>query len=125
MGYNYRQARVTSNLKKALNKTIKASIKVRNHYLIGTLIEYDQHLNLVLHDTKELIYNWDGDLVEIKDCGKVAIRGDSIVYIDFKPEMPEPPEKKEESKESDEKPAEEQKTSDEQSEAGEKSAEES
>lgn len=99
MGYNYRTSRVTSNLKKALKKTIKASIKIRNHSLYGTLVEYDQHLNLVMYDAKELIYNWDGDLVEIKEFGNIVVRGDSIIYIDFKPEEPKVEKKEEKSTE--------------------------
>ncbi|MBD3352883.1 MAG: hypothetical protein GF364_15475 [Candidatus Lokiarchaeota archaeon] len=88
MGYRYQDARLTSKLKKNLNKQIKASIKIRNHYIIGTLKEYDQHLNLILEDAQELVI-WRTGIKSKKDVGKVIIRGDSIVYIDTNPDKSE------------------------------------
>lgn len=74
------QTRLPSMLKKALRKKIKVSIKIKNHFIIGTLQMFDQHLNLIISDAVE-IYERNGE--KRKELGKIIIRGDSVVYVDF------------------------------------------
>ncbi|MHA1340703.1 MAG: LSM domain-containing protein [Promethearchaeota archaeon] len=75
---------LTSKLKYFLGKELFISIKIRNHFIKGILREFDQHLNLIIDNAKEIEYR-SGENREIeKQYGKIIIRGDSIIYIDFK-----------------------------------------
>lgn len=85
---NQYQIRLTSKLKQSLNKQIKVSIKIRNTFITGILKEFDPYLNLILEDTTEIIINTKNQEIKRK-MGRIVIRGDSVIYIDFQPEKSE------------------------------------
>jgi small nuclear ribonucleoprotein (snRNP)-like protein len=62
-------------LNQSKGKEILVQLK-NNQQLVGTLIAFDIHINIVLSNTKEL------DNGEIKrNIGMTFIRGDTIIYI--------------------------------------------
>ena len=74
---------LSSSLKRCLNKKITVAVKIKNHFIIGKLIEYDQHLNLILDEAEEIVIlaqKGENKRLPIK---RVIIRGDSVIYIDF------------------------------------------
>jgi small nuclear ribonucleoprotein (snRNP)-like protein len=74
---------LSSSLKRCLNKKISVAIKIKNHFITGKLIEYDQHLNMILADSVETIVlaqKGENKSIPLKT---VIIRGDSVIYIDF------------------------------------------
>jgi len=80
---------LTSKLKYSLNKEIITSIKIRNHFIKGILKEYDQHLNLLLENPIEIVYDKNGKKEKELKNKKLIIRGDSIISIDINPEKSE------------------------------------
>jgi len=62
-------------LNQSKGKEILVQLK-NNQQLVGTLIAFDIHINIVLSNTKEL------DNGEVKrNIGMTFIRGDTIIYI--------------------------------------------
>jgi len=62
-------------LNNAMHKPVLVRLK-GNRHLRGTLMAFDQHMNLVIDDTDEL----EEDVVKSK-IGTVIVRGDNILYI--------------------------------------------
>ncbi|MEM3411861.1 MAG: LSm family protein [archaeon] len=62
-------------LSQATNKPILVFLK-GNKQIRGTLVAFDQHLNLVLQDAEEL----ENNTVKVK-LGSALIRGDNILYL--------------------------------------------
>ena len=62
-------------LNQAKGKEILVQLK-NNQQLVGTLMAFDIHINIVISNTKELVNN------EIKrNIGLAFIRGDTIIYV--------------------------------------------
>jgi small nuclear ribonucleoprotein len=59
----------------------KVQIELRgNKRIIGTLINYDSHLNMTLHNAKEFKTEGEADL------GVIVVRGDNIIFVHEKNE---------------------------------------
>jgi len=63
-----------SILEKSVNKKVSLLLK-DNRVLQGTLIGYDDYMNMVLEDTEET----NGD--QVKRLGTVILRGNNVVSI--------------------------------------------
>lgn len=61
-------------LEKALNKPVSLLLK-DNRVLKGTLVGYDDYMNMVLEDTEETM----GD--NVRRIGTVILRGNNVVTI--------------------------------------------
>lgn len=59
--------------------SVRIKIKIWNTYIVGKIIEFDNHLNLLLSDARE-IYLGPGGHRE-KELGNIMIRGASIILI--------------------------------------------
>ena len=64
-------------LDKALDKRVIIKLKYNKEFR-GILKGFDQHLNLILDKTEEVI-NFEEQT--IKNLGKIILRGDSVVMI--------------------------------------------
>ncbi len=64
-------------LDKALDKRVIIKLKYNKEFR-GILRGFDQHLNLILENTEEVI---NTEEQEIKNLGKIILRGDSVVMI--------------------------------------------
>lgn len=62
-------------LEKNLGETVLVSLKNRGS-LRGRLEGFDQHLNLVLRDAKDV-----SDATNVKKLGSIILRGDNIVTV--------------------------------------------
>ena len=62
-------------LEKNLGETVLVSLKNRGS-LRGRLEGFDQHLNLVLRDAKDV-----SDAANVKKLGSIILRGDNIVAV--------------------------------------------
>lgn len=62
-------------LEKNLGETVLVSLKNRGS-LRGRLEGFDQHLNLVLRDAKDV-----SDAANVKKLGSIILRGDNIVTV--------------------------------------------
>ncbi len=62
-------------LNQSKGKEILVQLK-NNQQLVGTLVAFDIHINIVLSNTKELE---NGDIK--RNIGMAFIRGDTIIYI--------------------------------------------
>ena len=62
-------------LNQSKGKEILVQLK-NNQQLVGTLVAFDIHINIVLNNTKELE---NGDIK--RNIGMAFIRGDTIIYI--------------------------------------------
>ncbi len=61
-------------LEKSLNKKISVILK-DNRVLVGTLVGYDDYMNMVLEDTEET----QGE--QVRRVGTVVLRGNNVVTI--------------------------------------------
>ncbi|MCJ2531290.1 MAG: RNA-binding protein [Candidatus Thermoplasmatota archaeon] len=61
-------------LEKSLNKKISVILK-DNRVLLGTLVGYDDYMNMVLEDTEET----QGE--QVRRVGTVVLRGNNVVTI--------------------------------------------
>ncbi|MEE9174513.1 MAG: LSM domain-containing protein [Thermoplasmata archaeon] len=61
-------------LEKSLNKKISLILK-DNRVLVGTLVGYDDYMNMVLEDTEET----QGE--QVRRVGTVVLRGNNVVTI--------------------------------------------
>ena len=64
-------------LDKALDKRVIIKLKYNKEFR-GILKGFDQHLNLILENTEEVV-NFEEQ--KIKNLGKIILRGDSVVMI--------------------------------------------
>jgi len=74
------QPTVSRTLSKAILKPeVRIKLKIWNTYLTGKLVKFDNYMNLIVEDAKEIYFGRGGK--RSKDLGKVFIRGGSIIFI--------------------------------------------
>ncbi|MFX0036170.1 MAG: LSM domain-containing protein [Candidatus Hermodarchaeota archaeon] len=74
------QQTVNRTLSKAILKpSVNIKLKIWNTYLTGKLVKFDNYMNLIVKDAKEIYFGRGGK--RSKDLGTVMIRGASIIFI--------------------------------------------
>ncbi|MBY9020445.1 MAG: hypothetical protein KGD67_05265 [Candidatus Lokiarchaeota archaeon] len=74
------QPTISRTLSKAMLKPkVRIKLKIWNTYLTGKLIKFDNYMNLIVEDAKEIYFGRGGK--RSKDIGTVMIRGASIIFI--------------------------------------------
>ena len=74
------QPTISRTLSKAILKPkVRIKLKIWNTYLTGKLIQFDNYMNLVVENAKEIYFGRGGK--RSKDIGTVMIRGASIIFI--------------------------------------------
>ena len=66
-------------MKAILKDEVRIKLKIWNTYLTGKLIKFDNYMNLIVKDAKEIYFGRGGK--RSKDLGTVMIRGASIIFI--------------------------------------------
>ena len=71
---------ISRTLSKAILKDeVNIKLKIWNTYLTGKLIKFDNYMNLIVEDAKEIYFGRWGK--RSKDLGTVMIRGASVIFI--------------------------------------------
>ena len=71
---------VSRTLSKAiLKEEVRIKLKIWNTFLTGKLVKFDNFMNLIVEDAKEIYFGRGGK--RSKDLGTVMIRGASIIFI--------------------------------------------
>ncbi len=71
---------ISRTLSKAiLKEEVRIKLKIWNTYLTGKLVKFDNYMNLIVEDAKEIYFGRGGK--RSKDLGTVMIRGASIIFI--------------------------------------------
>ena len=65
--------------KAILKDEIRIKLKIWNTYLTGKLIRFDNYMNLIVENAKEIYFGRGGK--RSKQLGTVMIRGASIIFI--------------------------------------------
>ena len=74
------QPTIHRTLSKAILKDeVRIKLKIWNTYLTGKLIKFDNYMNLIVKDAKEIYFGRGGK--RSKDLGTVMIRGASIIWV--------------------------------------------
>jgi small nuclear ribonucleoprotein (snRNP)-like protein len=74
------QPTISRTLSKAILKpSVRIKLKIWNTYLTGKLVKFDNYMNLIVEDAKEIYFGRGGK--RSKDIGTVMIRGASIIFI--------------------------------------------
>jgi len=74
------QQTVHRTLSKAILKPeVRIKLKIWNTYLTGKLVKFDNFMNLIVEDAKEIYFGRGGK--RSKDLGTVMIRGASVIFI--------------------------------------------
>ncbi len=74
------QPTISRTLSKAiLKEKVRIKLKIWNTYLTGRLIQFDNYMNLIVENAKEIYFGRGGK--RSKDIGTVMIRGASIIFI--------------------------------------------
>jgi len=74
------QFTISRTLSKAmLQPEIRIKLKIWNTYLTGKLVKFDNYMNLIIENAKEIYFGRGGK--RSKDLGTVMIRGASIIFI--------------------------------------------
>lgn len=74
------QPTIHRTLSKAiLKEEVRIKLKIWNTYLTGKLIKFDNYMNLIVEDAKEIYFGRGGK--RSKDIGTVMIRGASIIFV--------------------------------------------
>ncbi len=74
------QPTIARTLSKAILKPeVRIKLKIWNTYLTGKLVRFDNYMNLIVKDAKEIYFGRGGK--RSKDLGTVMIRGASIIFI--------------------------------------------
>ena len=74
------QQTISKTLSKAILKPkVRIKLKIWNTYLTGKLVQFDNYMNLIVENAKEIYFGRGGK--RSKDLGTVMIRGASIIFI--------------------------------------------
>jgi len=74
------QQTIHRTLSKAiLKEKVRIKLKIWNTYLTGKLKMFDNYMNLIVENAKEIYFGRGGK--RSKDLGTVMIRGASIIFI--------------------------------------------
>ncbi len=74
------QHTISRTLSKAiLQDEVRIKLKIWNTYLTGKLVRFDNYMNLIVDNAKEIYFGRGGK--RSKDLGTVMIRGASIIFI--------------------------------------------
>ena len=74
------QQTIHRTLSKAILKDeVRIKLKIWNTYLTGKLLKFDNYMNLIVKDAKEIYFGRGGK--RSKDLGNVFIRGGSIIFV--------------------------------------------
>ena len=74
------QQTIHRTLSKAILKPeVNIKLKIWNTYLTGKLVKFDNYMNLIVKDAKEIYFGRGGK--RSKDLGTVMIRGASVIFI--------------------------------------------
>ena len=74
------QHTISRTLSKAiLKEEVRIKLKIWNTYLTGKLVRFDNYMNLIVENAKEIYFGRGGK--RSKDLGTVMIRGASIIFI--------------------------------------------
>jgi small nuclear ribonucleoprotein (snRNP)-like protein len=74
------QHTISRTLSKAILKPeVRIKLKIWNTYLTGKLVRFDNYMNLIVENAKEIYFGRGGK--RSKDLGTVMIRGASIILI--------------------------------------------
>ena len=74
------QHTISRTLSKAILKPeIRIKLKIWNTHLTGKLIKFDNYMNLIVENAKEIYFGRGGK--RSKNLGTVMIRGASIIFI--------------------------------------------
>lgn len=74
------QNTINRTLSKAILKpSVRIKLKIWNTYLTGKLVKFDNYMNLIVEEAKEIYFGRGGK--RSKDLGTVMIRGASIIFI--------------------------------------------
>ena len=74
------QPAISRTLSKAiLQPEVRIKLKIWNTYLTGKLVKFDNYMNLIVENAKEIYFGRGGK--RSKDLGTVMIRGASIIFI--------------------------------------------
>ncbi len=65
--------------KAILKDEVRIKLKIWNTYLTGKLAKFDNYMNLIVTDAKEIYFGRGGK--RSKDLGVVMIRGASIIFV--------------------------------------------
>ncbi|MHA1492287.1 MAG: LSm family protein [Promethearchaeota archaeon] len=71
---------ISRTLSKAILKPeVRIKLKIWNTFLTGQLIRFDNYMNLIVKNAKEIYFGRGGK--RSKDLGTVMIRGASIIFV--------------------------------------------
>jgi len=74
------QHTIARSLSRAVLKDeVNIKLKIWNTYLTGKLVKFDNYMNLIVEDAKEIYFGRGGK--RSKDLGTVMIRGASVIFI--------------------------------------------
>ncbi len=74
------QHTISRTLSKAILKDeVRIKLKIWNTFLTGKLIKFDNYMNLIVENAKEIYFGRGGK--RSKELGTVMIRGASIIFI--------------------------------------------
>ena len=74
------QHTISRTLSKAILKPeVRIKLKIWNTYLTGKLVRFDNYMNLVVDNAKEIYFGRGGK--RSKELGTVMIRGASVIFI--------------------------------------------
>ena len=74
------QQTIHRTLSKAILKPeVRIKLKIWNTFLTGKLVKFDNYMNLIVENAKEIYFGRGGK--RSKDLGTVMIRGASIIFI--------------------------------------------
>ncbi|TXT63955.1 MAG: hypothetical protein BAJALOKI1v1_640019 [Promethearchaeota archaeon] len=65
--------------KAILKDKVRIKLKIWNTYVVGKLKRFDQYMNLIVEDAREIYFGRGGK--RSKALGTVMIRGASIIFI--------------------------------------------
>ncbi len=74
------QHTISRTLSKAILKDeVNIKLKIWNTFLTGKLVKFDNYMNLIVEDAKEIYFGRGGK--RSKNLGTVMIRGASVIFV--------------------------------------------